>query len=506
MWFYNISLTSEHAVNILKSCSAQEYHVILIFQILLIMLQRMELLLKLTPAEDIQQHVLPMLYRGLDCESPQVHELCLGVLPTFAGLLDHANVKNSVLPRIKKLCLNTSTLSVRVNCLLCVGKLLEHLDKWLVLDEILPFLPQIPSREPAVLMGILGIYKIAMTHKKLGITKEIVASRVLPFLIPLCIENGLTIPQFNALTTLVKEMFQLVESEHRTKLEQLNSVKNEQKALASSVPVITPSSKPVELDSAFAGLGLDNYVPGGISLQQKQNIVKQQDSIAAFSSQPTITPVKAERDNGTLSAPPSSSLIDDWVFSPTSDATVNHNNMWTNNSFDLNVTQNNNMIMKNQVSYPNMINQNSYPDRNSNRNTAFQPQIQNISSVNTSFQFPIQSTSKTNTSFHSPVQNVNNVNLSSNYSSMQSYNNSFTSPNPWSSNQVMNTITKTESSHNWSALDNLISVNSHQNSKISMNMMTAQKTPLMSSNSNIQSTNSGNKYGLSNKDIADLLE
>lgn len=96
-------------------------------------------------------------------------------------------MKNSLLPRIKKLCIATSYLSVsiyvlfmnskfelyvymhrnnifiiilifkvRVNCLVCLGKLLEHLDKWLVLDEILPFLPQIPSKEPAVLMGILG--------------------------------------------------------------------------------------------------------------------------------------------------------------------------------------------------------------------------------------------------------------------------------------------------------------------------------------------------------------
>lgn len=462
------------------------------------MLQRMELLLKLTPAEDIQQHVLPMLYRGLDCESPQVHELCLGVLPTFAGLLDHANVKNSVLPRIKKLCLNTSTLSVRVNCLLCVGKLLEHLDKWLVLDEVLPFLPQIPSREPAVLMGILGIYKIAMTHKKLGITKEIVASRVLPFLIPLCIENGLTIPQFNALTTLVKEMFQLVESEHRTKLEQLNSVKNEQRALASSVPVITSSNKPMELDLAFAGLGLDNYVSGGTSSQQKPNKIKQ-EAIEVLASQPSITPVKA------LSPPPASSLIDDWVSSPTANTTVRHNTMWANRNSDLPLPQNNNMPVKNQASYPNMINQNSYSDRNSNANSTFQPQIQNISSINPSFQSPIQNASNMNTSFQSPNQSVNNMNLSSNFSSIQSYSNTFASPNPWSSNQVMNTMTKTENSQNWSALDNLLSVNSNQNSKIPMNMMTAQKTPLMSSNNNVQSTNSGNKYGLSNKDIADLL-
>ena len=47
-------------------------------------------------------------------------------------------------------------LQVRVNCLLCLGQLLDHMDKWFVLDEILPFLQKIPTREPAVLMSILG--------------------------------------------------------------------------------------------------------------------------------------------------------------------------------------------------------------------------------------------------------------------------------------------------------------------------------------------------------------
>ena len=47
-------------------------------------------------------------------------------------------------------------IQVRVNCLLCLGKLLETMDKWFVLDEVLPLLPQIPTREPAVLMSILG--------------------------------------------------------------------------------------------------------------------------------------------------------------------------------------------------------------------------------------------------------------------------------------------------------------------------------------------------------------
>lgn len=54
------------------------------------------------------------------------------------------------------ICHGLGFFQVRVNSLVCLGKILEYLDKWYVIDEILPFLQQIPSREPAVLMGILG--------------------------------------------------------------------------------------------------------------------------------------------------------------------------------------------------------------------------------------------------------------------------------------------------------------------------------------------------------------
>lgn len=121
-----------------------------------------------------------------------VQELCLNIIPTFANLIEYPSMKNSLVPRIKSACLQTSSLAVslhqpsylrtachtlhlyfyiffcvftcltslfeqvRVNSLVCLGKILEYLDKWFVLDEILPFLQQIPSKEPAVLMGILG--------------------------------------------------------------------------------------------------------------------------------------------------------------------------------------------------------------------------------------------------------------------------------------------------------------------------------------------------------------
>ncbi|XP_054739148.1 SCY1-like protein 2 [Anastrepha obliqua] len=198
-------------------------------QILLIFMQKMDLLLKLTPAEEVKLHVLPLLYRSLECDMPQIQELCLAVLPTFSNLIDYNAMKNAVIPRIKKLCLHSTNVSVKVNCLVSIGKLLEDLDKWLVLDEILPFLQQIQSREPAIIMAIIGIYKIAMTNTKLGITKDVMAHKCIPFLMPLCVENGLTIAQFNTIVALIKEMFSRVEKEQREKLEQLSTIQRENK-------------------------------------------------------------------------------------------------------------------------------------------------------------------------------------------------------------------------------------------------------------------------------------
>ena len=70
---------------------------------------------------------------------------------------------------------------------------------------------------------------MVLSHKKISIPKEVMASQVLPFLMPFCIENSLTLNQFNAVIAVVKEMISSVESEQRAKLEQLSSIQDRQK-------------------------------------------------------------------------------------------------------------------------------------------------------------------------------------------------------------------------------------------------------------------------------------
>ncbi|KAH8278433.1 hypothetical protein KR018_003256 [Drosophila ironensis] len=243
-------------------------------QILLIFMQKMDLLLKLTPAEEVKLSVLPLLYRSLECDMPQIQDLCLDVLPTFSTLIDYNAMKNSVLPRIKKLCLQSSNVSVKVNCLISIGKLLENLDKWLVLDEILPFLQQIQSREPAIIMGIIGIYKIAMTNTKLGITKDVMAHKCIPYLVPLSVENGLTIAQFNTIVALIKEMLNRVEVEQREKLQQLSTIQRDNKPkdaseiLANQLESTTLSPS----EGASNGTKVNNDMFSGFSVGQPKAV------------------------------------------------------------------------------------------------------------------------------------------------------------------------------------------------------------------------------------------
>merc|ERR1719318_1358933 len=305
-------------------------------QILLVFMQKMDLLLEKTPPEDVKTDVLPMVYRALESNVSQIQELCLSIIPNFAGLLDRQSLKSALLPKIRLVCTSTTLLSVRVNSLICIGKLLDHMDKWQVIDDVLPWLPQIPSKEPAVIMAIVGIFKLAFSNSKLGLTKEVMANKVLPFLIPLSIENGLTVQQFNSITTIIREMFSRVESEHRTKLEQLNSIQDSQKStlkvgLSDSVAlppgqlVAAPTSQEVSsMDSMFDGLGLGNYVnqdksklvnkmigdnnnqslnnnqsnipksgsTHSLSLQEKQRILAEQESAQNRAASKSPTPSK----------------------------------------------------------------------------------------------------------------------------------------------------------------------------------------------------------------------
>lgn len=132
-----------------------------LLQISLVLMQNINLLLKLCPTGVIKTDIVPMLLRALESEWEQLQELCLSALPNIVTMIEGPVIKNAILPRMKKICLSpgkkSTSLGIRVNCLLCLAKMLPNFDRWLVFDQILPFLQEVPhSGEPAILMAIIG--------------------------------------------------------------------------------------------------------------------------------------------------------------------------------------------------------------------------------------------------------------------------------------------------------------------------------------------------------------
>ncbi|XP_014211928.1 SCY1-like protein 2 [Copidosoma floridanum] len=279
-------------------------------QISLLLLQKTELLLKWCTPDIVKNFIAPMMIRSLDSKHEQLQEQCLVALPSIVTIIDVTYIKNSIIPRMRKICMSGNngphSLGVRVNCLLCLSKFIENLDSWIVKEEILPFLQQIPcAGEPPILMPMIGIYKLIVTNSKLGISKDTLATKVLPFLLPLCVEQSLNPKQYELLVSLVNDMITQVTMEHREVLQQLQKTRQFHENMTDTINNMTTnplsenvlsSTNPLgtfESNSSFRTLSQSkSLIPQyqTYSLDEKIRLAKQEEISKQISNQAPLTP------------------------------------------------------------------------------------------------------------------------------------------------------------------------------------------------------------------------
>nr|XP_034191914.1 SCY1-like protein 2 [Osmia lignaria] len=283
-------------------------------QISLVLMQHVDLLLKLCTAEVIKTDIVPMLLRALESEWEQLQELCLSALPEIITMIEGPLIKNAILPRMKRICLNekgssSKSLGVRVNCLLCLAKMLPNFDRWLVIDQVLPFLQEIPrSSNPAVLMAIIGIYRMLLNHSKVGMSKEIIATKILPFLLPLCIEQNFSFPQYEILSNMVMEMISRVTSEHKEALKQLDAMRNETQQLnlelSESTNIYKKIVSPTDNINPIPAIPAPNtsvntnlkslQIENGLTMEDKLRLIQQQEVHQRLQSQAPLIPTSIQ--------------------------------------------------------------------------------------------------------------------------------------------------------------------------------------------------------------------
>ncbi|CAI9739377.1 2 [Octopus vulgaris] len=226
----DITLAMSPLLGIIELASREEYSEILINDIRYLMgmskpiqataflLDKLHIILAKSPKEEIKSEVLPMVFNTLDSNSLQGQEAALNTIAVIKEYVDDQVIKKIVLPRAKNLFARSSNVKMKINALTCIKKLLDSLDKMIILDEVLPFLTEISCQDAEVVMSIVGIYSHLLSNKRFGLTHNLVATKVMPPLIPHTVNPGLTMDQFTALMEVLRQMLGQIDTQRRHKM------------------------------------------------------------------------------------------------------------------------------------------------------------------------------------------------------------------------------------------------------------------------------------------------
>ncbi|KAJ3329806.1 SCY1-like protein 2 [Blyttiomyces sp. JEL0837] len=171
-------------------------------QAVMLLLSRMDLLMKKCPTPEVfKQDVLPLLYGALEIPVLQVQEQAVKMVPT-------------------SLHMTANSLAVRINSLICIHAMIKSLDKFTLVEKVLPMLKGNKIREPGIMIAILAVYEELAKN----LDKEVIATDILPELWKMALDQMLNVTQFKKFMKVIHDLTTRVEEQHLKVLQELKAV------------------------------------------------------------------------------------------------------------------------------------------------------------------------------------------------------------------------------------------------------------------------------------------
>ncbi|KAL8725230.1 MAG: hypothetical protein Q9181_006493 [Wetmoreana brouardii] len=215
---------------------------------LVVVLENMELIGESCSGKEFKDDILPIIQLGLESHTHSIVDKSLNCLPTILAVLDFSTIKNEVFPVVAAVFSKTSSLGIKIRGLqafvvLCGGA--SHgsedlddgldgafqpaknskasnstvLDKYTVQEKIVPLLKVMKTKEPAVMMAALALFK------QVGriADSDFLATECLPILWSFSLGPLLDLQQFQEYMALIKKLSAKIENEQMRKLRELTS-------------------------------------------------------------------------------------------------------------------------------------------------------------------------------------------------------------------------------------------------------------------------------------------
>ncbi|KAL8689588.1 MAG: hypothetical protein Q9218_004777 [Villophora microphyllina] len=214
---------------------------------LVVVLDNIELIGESCSGKEFKDDILPIIQLGLESHTHPIVDKSLGCLPTILAVLDFSTIKNEVFPIVAAVFSKTSSLGIKIRGLqafvvLCGGSSSSNedlgdglggmqpsknakasnnavLDKYTVQEKIMPLLKVMKTKEPAVMMAALAVFK------QVGriADPDFLATECLPILWSFSLGPLLDLQQFQEYMALIKSLSAKIENEQIRKLRELSS-------------------------------------------------------------------------------------------------------------------------------------------------------------------------------------------------------------------------------------------------------------------------------------------
>ncbi|XP_037077025.1 SCY1-like protein 2 [Pollicipes pollicipes] len=184
------------------------------------LLENLHIILEKTPKDEIQSDVMPILYSALESNTAQIQRACLLAVPNVAEYIDEEAARKLVFPRARAIYeKNSIDLLVTLYMLLALERILDKLERRIILDELLPLLWDVRLQDPDIIQAAVNVYRVMLTdNKKYGLSVNLMATRVMPSLLPLTMNAALHLDQFTSLVEVLQEMLDTIDKNQRNKL------------------------------------------------------------------------------------------------------------------------------------------------------------------------------------------------------------------------------------------------------------------------------------------------
>ncbi|KAF2031992.1 ARM repeat-containing protein [Setomelanomma holmii] len=215
---------------------------------LMVLLENMQVAAENSSGKEFKEDILPIINYALESPTHLLVDAALRTLPVVLPILDFSTIKNELFPVIATIFAKTSSMGIKIRGLealktLCGGcgddandyqgdgltgmveapkpksSNVSILDKYTIQEKVVPLLRGIKTKEPAVMMAALDVFK-AISNQ---VDSDFLAIDILPILWQFSLGPLLNLPQFQAYMTLIKSMSARIEHEQTRKLQELGA-------------------------------------------------------------------------------------------------------------------------------------------------------------------------------------------------------------------------------------------------------------------------------------------